>query len=131
MLITSAFTACTKDDERNDTPKSDSRSILVGNWVCNEESEIFLSTTYPIVIFAHSTIVNRVVISNFYNLGTQQSNCQMEISGTSFTIFQQNISGYDIVGSGILENSSTIKLSYTTNDGAGIDHVTAVYTKTN
>lgn len=131
LLITSAFMACTKDDEKNDTPVSDPRSIVIGNWICNEESEVFLSTTYPVVIFAHSTIANRIVISNFYNLGAQQSNCQMEISGTSFTIFQQNISGYDIVGSGILENSSTIKLSYTTNDGAGIDNVTAVYTKTN
>ena len=55
----------------------------------------------------------------------------MEISGNSITIFQQNLSGYDVVGSGTLVNSSTINLTYTTNDGAGVDNVSTVYTKTN
>ena len=135
LVITSIFIACSKEDNNNPTTgptaPSDPRNVFIGTWLCNEQSQVFGTTTYTVDISAHTSISNRIVVSNFYNLGFQASNCQMEVSGNSITIFQQNISGYDVLGSGTLVNSSTINLSYSTNDGSGIDNVTSVYTKTN
>lgn len=129
------FNSCTKEEDNKNvtgtTSPSDPRNVFIGTWVSNEDSQVFGTTTYSVDIIAHSSITNRIVVSNFYNLGFQASNCQMEVSGNSITIFQQNLSGYDVVGSGTLVNSSTINLSYTTNDGAGTDNVSTVYTKTN
>lgn len=134
LLFVSFFAGCSKDNEKDVTPTpsspSDPRNVFIGNWLCNENPQIFPQTTYPVTIYAHTSIANRIVMSNFYNMGVQ-NNCQMEVSGNSITIFQQNVSGYDVLGSGTLVNNSTINLSYITDDGSGIDHVTAVYTKTN
>ena len=136
FLITSTFMACTKDDDNDVTPSPtgsvDPRNKFIGNWVSNETSEVFSQTTFSVEIYAHTTIANRIVISNFYNLGSTQSNCQMEINGDSITIFQQNVSGHEFIGAGKLLTNSTIRLSYTADDGSGtIDHVVDNLTKTN
>jgi hypothetical protein len=136
LLITSAFMACTKDDDNTVSPgtstPTDPRNKFIGNWVCNETSEVFPSTTFPVEIFAHTTIANRIVISNFYNLGPQQTPCQMEINGDSITIFQQTVSGHVFIGAGKLLTNSTIRLTYTADDGSGtIDNVVDNLTKTN
>lgn len=135
LLSTLTFNSCTKEEETKNTTSttspSDPRNAFIGTWVSNEDSQVFGTTTYSVDINPHSSVSTRIVVSNFYNLGFQASNCQMEISGNSITIFQQNLSGYDVVGSGTLVNSSTINLTYTTNDGAGVDNVSTVYTKTN
>lgn len=133
FIATVLFNSCTKEDDTKNTTgttsPSDPRNVFIGTWVSNEDSQVFGTTTYSVDISVHSSVTTRIVVSNFYNLGFPTSNCQMEISGNSITIFQQNLSGYDVVGSGTLVNSSTINLSYTTNDGAGIDNVSTVYTK--
>ena len=136
LLITSAFMACTKDDDNTVTPGTggsiDPRNKFIGNWVCNETSEVFSTTTFPVEIFAHTTVANRIVMSNFYNLGATQSNCQMEINGDSITIFQQNVSGHEFIGAGKLLTNSTIRLTYSADDGSGtIDNVVDNLTKTN
>jgi hypothetical protein len=135
IIVVASVVSCTKEDENNpstgSTNQTDPRSVFVGTWVCNEESQVFGTTAYSIDIATHSTITNRIVASNFYNLGFTTSNAQLEVSGSNITILQQNLSGYDVVGSGTLVSSSTINLSYTTDDGSGIDTVSAVYTKTN
>jgi hypothetical protein len=135
FILLSLVASCTKEDENNpstgSTNLTDPRSVYVGTWVCNEESQVFGTTAYSVDIATHSTITNRIVASNFYNLGFTTSNAQLEVSGSNITILLQNLSGYNVVGSGSLVNSSTINLNYTTNDGSGIDTVSAIYTKTN
>lgn len=135
FILLSLVASCTKEDENNpstgSTNPTDPRSVFVGTWVCNEESQVFGTTAYSVDITTHSTITNRIVASNFYNLGFTTSNAQLEVSGSNITVLLQNLSGYDVVGSGSLVNSSTINLNYTTNDGSGIDTVSAIYTKTN
>lgn len=129
------FYSCAADNEKEDNPtpngttQPDFRNVYVGTWVCNEQSTVFGTTTYSVDITKHTTIASRIVASNFYNLGFANSNAQFEISGNSISIFQQTISGYNVVGSGTIANSSTMNLSYATDDGSGIDSVTAVYTK--
>lgn len=137
IISIALFNSCTKDDD-NATPTgtsspSDPRNSYIGNWVCNETNNSdSSSTTFGVEIFAHSSIASRIVTSNFNNLGFQQPNCQMEVSGNSITIFQQNLSGFTVVGSGNLQNTSTIVLNYSVDDGSGIlDNMSATLTKTN
>lgn len=131
FLFVAFVTSCSKDDEPKPNSPTDSRSILVGNWVCQEVSNSSTST-FSVELYAHSTVATRIVVSNFNNLGFEQSNCQMEINGSSFTIFPQNLSGFDVVGSGTLENTNKIMLTYTVDDGSGIlDSCSAAFTKTN
>mgnify|MGYP006904090660 FL=1 len=135
LVFVGYLTGCTKDEDNpkptSPTTSTDARSYLVGEWLCNEVSEVFNETTYTIGIQLHTTVSNRVVASNFYNYGFENSNAQFEINGNQITIFQQNLSGIDVVGNGTIVNSKTINLSYVVNDGSGDDHVTAVYTKVN
>lgn len=134
-IICLAFSSCTKEDDNKNvtgtTSPSDPRNVFIGNWVCQETTGTS-SSTFGVEIFAHSTISTRIVVSNFNNLGFQASLCNIETSGNSLTIFQQNLSGFDVVGSGTLINSSTINLTYQVDDGSGIvDNVSATLTKTN
>lgn len=135
FLTSIVFNSCTKEEDNKSvtgtTSPSDPRNVFIGNWVCQETTGTS-STTFGVEIFAHSTINTRIVVSNFNNLGFQASLCNMETSGNSITIFQQNLSGFDVVGSGTLVNSSTITLNYQVDDGSGIvDNVSATLTKTN
>lgn len=130
-----AFNSCTKEDDSKNvsgaTSPSDPRNVFIGNWVCQETTGTS-SSTFGVEIFAHSTISTRIVVSNFNNLGFQASLCNIETSGNSLTIFQQNLSGFDVVGTGTLINSSTINMTYQVDDGSGIvDNVSATLTKTN
>ncbi len=134
ILAIGFFASCTKDENTNTNPTpsnpSDPRSALVGTWVCNEQSQSFGTTTYSVDLGIHSSITNRIIVSNFYNFGFAESIAQMELSGNNITIFEQTLStGFTILGTGTLVNNSTINLSYTTDDGSGIDNVTSVYTK--
>lgn len=120
--------SCSKEEEKNTTTLKDQ---LIGTWVCIEQSQIFGTNTYSVDINPHSTISTRVVIDNFYNLGFQESHAQTDVNGNTLTIINQTINGYKISGTGVLSNGSEIKLSYSTDDGAGVDNVTATLTKTN
>lgn len=132
ILLIGFTSSCTKDDENNTTVNNgDPRSAFIGTWVCDEQSEVFGNNTYSVDINPHSSISNRIVVDNFYNLGFQQSNCQMEVSGNSVNIFLQDVNGFQVQGSATLINNSQINLSYVADDGSGPDNVTAVYTKTN
>lgn len=128
ILIIATIVGCSKDDDTNDSSPT---SKLIGTWVCVEQSQIFGTNTYSVDINPHSTISTRVVIDNFYNLGFQESHAQTDVNGNALTIINQTINGYSITGTGVLSNDSEIKLSYTTDDGAGVDNVTATLTKTN
>lgn len=124
--------SCQKDDEQDTSVSSgDSRALYVGNWVCVEESQIYATSTYPVIINPHSTITNRVVVDFFYNLQSSGALVQFEINGNNVNIFPQTVNGFNISGTGTMINSSEIHLSYTADDGSGQDNVTAIYTKTN
>ena len=128
LLLISLF-SCQKDEENNNS--SGSAISINGTWVCEESSQLLGNSIYSVYISPHSSITNRVVMDNFYNLGVQISNAQIDVSGNNLTLFSQNINGFDVNGSGTIVNNSKINLSYSAEDGSGIDNVTAVFTKTN
>jgi hypothetical protein len=134
LLMTLALFACQKDEDpqsntSNNGTGTDSRDKFVGTWTVNETSTIFGTSAYQVDIAKHSSISNRIVIDNFYNLGFTASHCQVEVSGNNFNIPQQTISGYTITGSGNSPNNNTINFTYFADDGASIDTVNSVFTK--
>jgi hypothetical protein len=53
-----------------------------------------------------------------------------KLSGLTLSIPNQTVDGFAITGSGtISSNYKTINWTYTVNDGAEVDHATAVYSK--
>lgn len=126
LLIT--FFSCQKDDEKDDDSPIGN---LTGTWVCEENSQQLGTSIYSVYINPHSTIANRIVIDNFYNLGVPESHAQVEVNGNNLNLFLQNINGFDVSGSGTLVNNSQINMSYIADDGSGPDNVTAIFTKTN
>jgi pSer/pThr/pTyr-binding forkhead associated (FHA) protein len=123
LLIT--FFSCQKDDEK------DTDANIVGTWVCEENSKNLGTSFYSVYINPHSSISNRVVIDNFYNLGVTESHAQVEVNGNQLNLFLQNVHGFDVSGSGTLINDSQINMTFIADDGSGSDNVTATFTKTN
>jgi hypothetical protein len=104
---------------------------LEGEWTCDENSEIYKSTTsvYSVSISPDPDNDNGVIIDNFYGVNAA---VYASVSLLSLTVNEQTASGgYKISGSGIISsNYKEINWSYTVDDGSGvIDHVTAIYTK--
>lgn len=104
---------------------------LEGEWTCDEDSEIYKSTTsvYSVAISPDPDNENGVIIDNFYGISAA---VYAGVSGMSLIISNQTVSGgYEISGSGIISSGyDVINWNYTVDDGSGvIDHVTAVYTK--
>ncbi len=127
FVVTLLF-SCQKDDEKdNSSPISN----FTGTWVCEENSQQLGQSIYSVYINPHSSIANRIVIDNFYNIGVQLSYAQVELNGNNLNLFLQNINGFDVSGSGTLINNSQINMSYIADDGSGPDNVTAIFTKTN
>ncbi len=106
-------------------------SKIVGEWTCDEDSEIYKSTTsvYSVAISPDPDNDFGVIIDNFYGISAA---VYASVSGMSLIISNQTVSGgYEISGSGIISSGyDVINWNYTVDDGSGvIDHVTAVYTK--
>jgi hypothetical protein len=104
---------------------------LEGEWTCDEDSEIYKSTTsvYSVAISPDPDNDNGVIIDNFYGISAA---VYASVSGMSLIVSNQTVSGgYEISGSGIISSGyDVINWNYTVDDGSGvIDHVTAVYTK--
>jgi len=104
---------------------------LEGDWTCDEDSEIFKSTTsvYSVAISPDPDNANGVIIDNFYGVGAP---AYASVSGMGLTISNQTIEGgYEVAGSGFISAGfDEINWTYTVDDGSGVvDHVTAVYTK--
>ena len=104
---------------------------LEGEWTCDENSEIYKSTTsvYSVAISPDPDNDFGVIIDNFYGINAA---VYASVSGMSLIISNQTVSGgYEISGSGIISSGyDVINWNYTVDDGSGvIDHVTAVYTK--
>jgi hypothetical protein len=104
---------------------------LVGDWTCDETSEIFKSTSsvYAVTISPDADNDNGIIIDNFYGISAA---VYATVSGMSLTIANQTAEGgYVISGSGIISsNYQEINWTYNVDDGSGVvDHVTAVYTK--
>lgn len=120
--------SCTPEEDNDPTPV-DSRDKYVGTWSCAEKSQVYSDYSYQANIKKSTINTSDVLIENFYNLGFNTS-VTASLSSNSFTVSQQTVSGQVISGNGTSSNSSTIKFSYTANDGGNVtDSVTVTFIK--
>lgn len=111
------------DDDEDPTEK------FVGSWVVSENSQLFGQNTYNVNISINPGNSSEVIIDNFYMEGYGE-NVKALVVSNSLSIYSQTMcDGTKTVnGSGNYSNG-TISISYTVNDGADIDNVTATYTQ--
>lgn len=116
------LSSCTIED-----PNFDERDDFTGSWICSEQSTIYGNSNYNVNITKHSTDTTKILIGNFYQLGSSHQASAI-VSGNSFSIPNQTIDGNTVFGSGQLVGGN-INLSYSVNDGSATDNVTATYTQ--
>jgi hypothetical protein len=102
---------------------------ITDTWQCKETSTTYGQSTYSVNITKSSTDSTKVFIDNFYQMGAGNK-VTAKLSGLTLSIPNQTVDGFAITGSGtISSNYKTINWTYTVNDGAEVDHATAVYSK--
>ncbi|MBS4014291.1 MAG: hypothetical protein KGZ97_11125 [Bacteroidetes bacterium] len=109
------------------------RNKFLGTWKVSELSSYYgpPPMTYNVNISASNDDVDEIIISNFFNMGSSEK-VYAYVSGNSVTIPSQTICDDSITvsGSGSFRSSSNdISLSYSTNDGAVLDNLSATLTK--
>lgn len=125
-VLAVGFTSCEKDE---DDPDFDFRDEYVGEWNAQFDSDEFGVQTYTVNISKSSSNADQIIIANFYNLGTSES-VVVNASDNDLLISSQVVKANTIQGSGSsTANYEQINLTYTANDGAVTDNVTAVYGK--
>lgn len=119
--------SCT--DDFFDDPNTDPVDKFLGNWVVNETSLLFGQSTYNVTIERNPDNTSEVIIKNFYHEGYSEF-AKALVTSNTLTVYQQTIceNSKTISGTGTF-SGGTINFTYTVNDGADLDNVTAVYTK--
>lgn len=123
MVALLLITACEPDTDLTTDP----RDNFVGTWTVSEQSSLYGNNNYTAVIVLDPGNSTQVLIRNFYHFGMDEDTWAIPTI-SSITIPQQIVCGHTVKGSGT-RNKNQITWSYTVNDGADIDQVTAVYTR--
>lgn len=125
LILTTVVFSCQKLDDATD----DERDNLVGSWTCNESGQEYGQQNFLVTISKSTTDTTKILIDNFYGLGTGNK-VSLKMNSLNLTIPGQTVDGNQISGSGsVSSNYNTINLSYTVVGGGTTDHVTAVFTK--
>jgi hypothetical protein len=117
---------CTAD---NPSPSpADPRDSFTGSWMVTESGQ---KITYQVVITLDPTSSTNVLIANFADAGSGSNPAVAVVSGTTITLIANQTvgDGWVINGGGSLSGSNKINWTYTLNDGATLQHLTAVYTR--
>ncbi len=118
------FVSCEKDDDVFVDPVEK----FLGKWKCEEDSEVYgPGYNYDVEITRNPGNSSEVLIANFYMQGSREQAIAL-VAGSSLIIQEQTICDDTIIieGSGTYSNGE-INLTYTANDGADLDNVTARY----
>jgi hypothetical protein len=135
IVLMSVFSSCLPDEDL--VPETDDpRDNIVDTWKCDENSPYYGESSYWVDISKDPNDSTRVIISNFYNLGTW-STTYASLSGMKLTVTNQSVEGHSISGEGnISSNYNTINWTYEvielnkSEDGyKARETVTAVYTR--
>jgi hypothetical protein len=110
-------------DEDDPTGTGDDRAKFNGSWTCNETSQQQGSSTYTITVTNDATSADKIVVKNFYNLGTS-TNTFIVIDGNNMTIQAQQVSGNTLSGTGTYSNGA-FTVNFSADDGQNVDQVTA------
>jgi len=127
--------SCKKDvDDLEDLPtdevEGDVRDRFLGKWTVKETSTILGVRNFDVNIVKDDQYPAQVNISNFYNIGgndTIIANVSSVLVST-ITVPDQVVSASQYGGKGEMENDQTINFTYQVDDGTdSIDVVTAVF----
>lgn len=106
---------------------TDPRDNFTGDWSVNEISSLYGTTNYNVKIVKDPNNSSQVIIKNFYHFGMDMDTYAIVTIGT-ITVPEQIVCNHTVQGFGKLDKNR-IQWTYTANDGADIDNVTATYTK--
>ena len=119
------ITSCELMENPDDT---DPRDNYLGTWTVNEVSTLYGTNNYSAIIIYDPGNSTQVLIKNFYHFGMEIETYAIATTGT-ITIPEQTVCSHAVKGKGTLLNKNKIEWTYTVNDGADIDNVTATFTK--
>lgn len=124
LLLISALFLVSCQPEEVQEPEVD----LTGSWSCAETSTNPAGTSTFTVHIKKSG--SGYVIENFYNLGFNHS-ANITVSDKTISIPSQSVAGFSVSGSGNVNSSTKVSLSYQADDGSGsnLDNCTANLTK--
>lgn len=127
ILFAGFFTSCI--DEIDD-PFADPVEKYLGNWKASESSTLYgPGYVYDVSITRNPSNSNEILISNFYMQGWNEK-ARALVTGNSITILEQAICDGSILIKGNGQFSGgRITLTYTADDGADLDNVSATYTR--
>lgn len=118
--------SCAKDDA-SDPTNPQSTDKFSGNWYVAENSKIFGTSTYNLVISEDPNNTSKRFISYLYGFKTKTI---ATVNGSNISIAKQVIDGQNVSGSGVLANNTQINLTYYVQSTATkYDTVTATLTK--
>ena len=128
LFLLIGLISCQPDEEID--PNEDPRDKFVGSWTCKESSIIWGNTTFTVEISLDSSNTNRVLMKNFYHLGTDEEPYGI-VSNYNIILPLQYVcdNTIQINGTGDMINKNRIDWIYYSDDGADLDTVTAVFTK--
>lgn len=129
ILIISLIWSC----ELENTDLLTTTEKLEGQWMCDENAELFKSTLDQYTVYIEISPIDdkNVLISNFYQLG-HNIDVVASISGMTITLpYQTTTDGFEVNGAGTISSKyNKITWRYYVDDGSGfVDQVDAVYTK--
>jgi hypothetical protein len=101
---------------------------LEGTWGCSETSTIFGNPSYEVNITTDASNPNIIYLENFYGLGYLNT-VTANVSGDYISISTQTVDGWQISGSGTINNENSLSFEYTAYNGADTDTVTSTYTR--
>lgn len=122
VLLTMA--QCNPDDGIDIDP----RDKYIGDWSCTETSTQNPNPmTFNVNIVKEPLTENEIFVHNFYHLGFNEK-ALLLVNGTNLNIPVQTVCGLIFNGEGGFAQNK-INLTYTVNDGADIDTVSAVLSR--
>lgn len=129
IVITSSLLiiSCAPEDSATPTP-TDVRDKIIGTYSCEETENSSNITSFDIYIRKNSATTDGIIISNFYNIGSQYD-VNATLSGSSVSINSQVVNGFRISGSGNFNGTNKINFSYTVQAGGNSSSCTALATQ--
>ena len=127
VLVILTMMSCQKETPPVNSP--DARDKFASNWLCDESSSLNGSNPSFNVYIYKSTINNyQILLENFYSLGTANK-AIADVVKDSLYLYPQIVGGNTVQGSGKWVNANTLNMTYSVNDGAQTDNITATFTK--
>jgi hypothetical protein len=137
LTVLIGISSCKKDDVEDlenlptDEVEGDVRDRFIGKWTVAETSKKLGKRNFVVNVTKDDQYPAQVNISNFYNIGvndTITANVSSVLVST-ITVPDQVVSGSHYGGKGEMENDQKINFSYQVDDGTDtiIDVITAVF----